>query len=492
MNTAAVTRESSTQQIQKQWKSSAQKPSGEDAGESARFSGVLKPYLESPKANQGQDQAQDQDRAHAHAKTQEKETKRLSRENDSALSEPPFDCDCSSETVPNALIQMGVLNVLVPGEAPVAQSKTALHSVTEAGLNKGRCEAVPELATIPASSTASGTVSGLASEPAPGAALADGMTTAESDVILSDILQANVTKNQTESMHPAENSILEDARQRSASVYVAPDPSKEAEKGEQALTLASGKAPEDDGMLKTLMADAKKSIEHESQVQPGALKNSSALDSAKLEPGDVTSTMKNNTDLTHSPESARNHLAAKEALLEVSASNIKTHSAEAALVTPSLTGLASENGAAIMTMPGSVRIAALPELMAEQAQLIREGETNALRLHLNPEHLGSLKIELSLKNGILTGVISVESELAHELLQKQLPQLLSTLDSRHIPTGTFEMHYRGDNDGFPNHADQGSRQHQDAYRGKEEEKPLAYGLHASAESDAHKRLDLLA
>ena len=492
MNTAAVTRGSSTQHIDKQWKSSVHKPSGESAEESAKFSGVLKQYLESPQADQAQVHAKVQ------SHTQENETKSTTRQSESALSDAHEDCDCSADTVPSAIIQSVALNIPLPGDTALAHSKTVLHSVTEEGLIQGRCEAEPEHAPIPPSSSGSR----LASEPAPGALPADGMATAASDAVLTGALQAGVTKNETEPLHPAENFITEKAHQSSETDNRASDSLKEAKKGEAALTLASGKAQEDHEMLKALMAEAKKSFEHESQAQPKEHKNSFASASAKNQPGEVTSSLKNSADLAHSSESVGHNLAAKVARPEMSDQNIRTNPTEAALLTHSLAGSVSENGETIMTLPGTVHISALPELLAEQAQLIKAGETNTLRLHLNPEQLGSLEIELSLKNGILTGVISVESELAHELLQKQLPQLLSTLDSKQIPTGTFEMHYRGENGGFSNHADQGREPHQGAYQGtyhvKEAETAMAHGAHvahgahASAEPDAHKRLDLLA
>jgi len=101
-------------------------------------------------------------------------------------------------------------------------------------------------------------------------------------------------------------------------------------------------------------------------------------------------------------------------------------------------------------LPKAASVRELPAIWTQHAQLLRAGETKTLRMMLNPEQLGALEIELSLKNGVLSGIVSVETELAHDLIQKQLPQFLSTLDSKQIAAGSFEMHYRGENGGFTN------------------------------------------
>lgn len=144
----------------------------------------------------------------------------------------------------------------------------------------------------------------------------------------------------------------------------------------------------------------------------------------------------------------------------------------------------------------SAGVQELPLVWTQQAQLLRSGETKSLRMMLNPEQLGGLEIELSLKNGILSGVVSVETELAHELIQKQLPHFLSTLDSKQITAGTFEMHYRGENGGFSEPSWQGREHSQAKHHNSSTVTEMDQALLSSQEAELlnkkHKPLDLLA
>ena len=147
-------------------------------------------------------------------------------------------------------------------------------------------------------------------------------------------------------------------------------------------------------------------------------------------------------------------------------------------------------------LPKSASVRELPAIWTQHAQLLRAGETKTLRMMLNPEQLGALEIELSLKNGVLSGIVSVETELAHDLIQKQLPQFLSTLDSKQIASGSFEMHYRGENGGFTESSEKDNarnqfRQSNSAER-SEVDQDLTIPQELARQNVNHKRIDLLA
>lgn len=147
-------------------------------------------------------------------------------------------------------------------------------------------------------------------------------------------------------------------------------------------------------------------------------------------------------------------------------------------------------------LPKSASVRELPAIWTQHAQLLRAGETKTLRMMLNPEQLGALEIELSLKNGILSGIVSVETELAHDLIQKQLPQFLSTLDSKQIASGSFEMHYRGENGGFSDSSGKDTQPNQYRQSSSTERSESDQGLVISQElarqNVNHKRIDVLA
>lgn len=147
-------------------------------------------------------------------------------------------------------------------------------------------------------------------------------------------------------------------------------------------------------------------------------------------------------------------------------------------------------------LPKSASVRELPAIWSQHAQLLRAGETKTLRMMLNPEQLGALEIELSLKNGVLSGIVSVETELAHDLIQKQLPQFLSTLDSKQIASGSFEMHYRGESGGFTESSEKDKTRNQFRQSNSAECSEVDQGLLKSQElirqNYNHKRIDILA
>ena len=106
-------------------------------------------------------------------------------------------------------------------------------------------------------------------------------------------------------------------------------------------------------------------------------------------------------------------------------------------------GSSPGNAQSVMEWPEApVTLQEMPELWLEQAKNLRTDGIKHLRLTLRPEHLGHLEIELRLKNGVLSGVVTVEMEMTHALIQKQWPQIFSALEAQQMNLGTFETLYK--------------------------------------------------
>ena len=106
-------------------------------------------------------------------------------------------------------------------------------------------------------------------------------------------------------------------------------------------------------------------------------------------------------------------------------------------------GSSPGNAQSVMEWPEApVTLQEVPEFWLEQAKNVRADGIKHLRLTLRPEHLGHLEIELRLKNGVLSGVVTVETELTHALIQKQWPQIFSALEAQQMSLGTFETLYK--------------------------------------------------
>lgn len=478
MNTAAVTRGSAAHPTEKPWKSSGHKPGEAVGSEAIIFSGVLKQCLESPPADQAHN----------------KETMNTSEESTRALRDELKSSRFDSGEAPGAVIQTGLMNVSVPGDKTAQENAAALHRLAKEGI---LLDGVMATAQVPGSELASSST--LTSTPdaelTRGSPFAAGTITAEGDVIFKDLQRGEAAGQEPENLHLTGNALAEKANRLSVTSSSQLEPEAQAgfEKRTAALLNQETEISEDEiSKLKPLRSEAKNILDPEFHLQTGKSLSGLTSDPAKSQSGEVASNAQQKTDPQHPAEPFLPSLAAKEPFQADRASDSKSAQTETAAVVPALSGTRTENEVALPTVPRAVNIPELPELLAQQAQLMKAGETKSLRMMLNPEHLGALEIELSLKNGILTGVISIESELAHELLQKQLPQFLSTLDSRQIPAGTFEMHYRGENGGFSNHGRKDSEgSHKTSY-GTKAEMNLEHSLPSGVQAPQHKGLDLLA
>ncbi|HZZ27051.1 MAG TPA: flagellar hook-length control protein FliK [Pirellulales bacterium] len=87
-----------------------------------------------------------------------------------------------------------------------------------------------------------------------------------------------------------------------------------------------------------------------------------------------------------------------------------------------------------------------------------------IRLRLSPPELGSLKVEVAVRNGILTARLETETNTARSLLLDNLPALRERLAAQNIKVEWFDVDLRQDarNQGSPNSSPDfaGSRQNQ--------------------------------
>ncbi|GEM_PF-3504218 len=89
-------------------------------------------------------------------------------------------------------------------------------------------------------------------------------------------------------------------------------------------------------------------------------------------------------------------------------------------------------------LPDRIRPVEIPQQVTEHAKLIKEGETRVLKMTLHPETLGKIEIHIRLKDGIISGLVKVDSEAARTILQKQLVNLTTSLTEQRITSGNFE------------------------------------------------------
>ena len=76
----------------------------------------------------------------------------------------------------------------------------------------------------------------------------------------------------------------------------------------------------------------------------------------------------------------------------------------------------------------------LPKI-TEQMQTLVQEERTEVRIQLKPEHLGEMKIKLSLERGIMVAEFVVENEAVREVIASQLPQLHTALQEQGANVG---------------------------------------------------------
>lgn len=86
-------------------------------------------------------------------------------------------------------------------------------------------------------------------------------------------------------------------------------------------------------------------------------------------------------------------------------------------------------------------------------------EGGTLRIRLHPAELGSLRLEVAMRNGALTARLETETTEAKNILLDNLPALRERLAGQNIKIERFDVDYSGGN---PNGSSQGSGDYQDS------------------------------
>ena len=89
---------------------------------------------------------------------------------------------------------------------------------------------------------------------------------------------------------------------------------------------------------------------------------------------------------------------------------------------------------------------ALPKI-AESIQTLIQEDRSEVRIELKPDHLGDMKIKLSLERGIMVAEFIVENEAVKEIIASQLPQLHTALQEQGAQVGEMMVHIGFENKG---------------------------------------------
>ncbi|WP_170007411.1 flagellar hook-length control protein FliK [Bacillus fonticola] len=79
------------------------------------------------------------------------------------------------------------------------------------------------------------------------------------------------------------------------------------------------------------------------------------------------------------------------------------------------------------------------EQLMERATLLKNGQSTKLLVKLNPEHLGSLRVELLQQNGVVTAKILASTQSAKDSLEGQLHQLKAQFAQANITVEKIEV-----------------------------------------------------
>lgn len=89
---------------------------------------------------------------------------------------------------------------------------------------------------------------------------------------------------------------------------------------------------------------------------------------------------------------------------------------------------------------------ALPKI-AESIQTLIQEDRSEVRIELKPDHLGDMKIKLSLERGIMVAEFIVENEAVKEIIASQLPQLHTALQEQGAQVGEMMVNIGFENKG---------------------------------------------
>ncbi len=88
------------------------------------------------------------------------------------------------------------------------------------------------------------------------------------------------------------------------------------------------------------------------------------------------------------------------------------------------------------------------EKIISSARLTRAGSTSELTMKLEPEHLGMLRVKMSVdKNNVMHARIQVESHEARTMIESNLPRLRESLAEQGIRVEKFNVDVRQDQQG---------------------------------------------
>jgi flagellar hook-length control protein FliK len=81
----------------------------------------------------------------------------------------------------------------------------------------------------------------------------------------------------------------------------------------------------------------------------------------------------------------------------------------------------------------------LPEIVRQTGIILREGNSGEIRLVLRPEHLGSVRVRLTLGESSLEGRIVVENHSVKEILEAGLDELKQALRQEGFQTASLDV-----------------------------------------------------
>jgi flagellar hook-length control protein FliK len=76
-----------------------------------------------------------------------------------------------------------------------------------------------------------------------------------------------------------------------------------------------------------------------------------------------------------------------------------------------------------------------------KSQFVKGANSNTLIIKLNPEHLGTLKVELVDQNGSITAKMIASSSMAKDMLDSQLSQLKTAFSQQNIRVDKIDIYY---------------------------------------------------
>ncbi|WP_075980924.1 flagellar hook-length control protein FliK [Bacillus massilinigeriensis] len=122
------------------------------------------------------------------------------------------------------------------------------------------------------------------------------------------------------------------------------------------------------------------------------------------------------------------------------------------------------------------------ESILSKSSLLKSGDTQRLLLKLNPEHLGSLRIELIQKESTLVAKIMASTGAAKEALESQINHLKQAFSSQNIQFERIEVSQSwNQNENNLNQEHQGREQQRQEQRKQESEKNQEDGFYQSFE-----------